>query len=125
MKYQSEWGGDKLCICFSDSGTWYMLIVMQLDSILRICSSGSGSFHHMRSDSKTALTAWGSRYFLSFVRKKLSRNQYRGSPSGLVAFELFEDLEPIVETREPMVACCLVCVFIAFLDIMCWVVFYV
>lgn len=37
------------------------------------------------------------------MRKKLSRYQYRGLPSGFVAAAFLELFEPIVETREPIV----------------------
>lgn len=52
-----------------------MARVMQLESILRIWSMSRGSFHHMRSVSKTPLTTTGSRKVLSVVRKKPSRAQ--------------------------------------------------
>lgn len=71
-----------LLICSSVSGTQYRHRVRQLSSIFFICPGSRGSFHHMRSDRKTSLTTWGSRYLLSVVRKKLSRYQERGLPSG-------------------------------------------
>ena len=72
---------DALFISCSVSGTANMLTVMQLLSIFCIWLGSSGSFHHMRSELKASLTTSGSRWALSVVRKKPSRNQERGLPS--------------------------------------------